>query len=480
MPSVKRAPATDPALGELDATLAASLLATAGDLSVVLDASGVVRQVLVSGDGPGASLTEASTAWPGRPWLDAATAETRVKIETLLKEATLHGVSKRRQVNHHIGDASDVPMSYVAMRLGKTGDIVAVGRDMRQVAALQQRLVESQQAMERDYWRLRHVETRYRLLFQLASDGILVLDASTLKVLDANQAATHIFDEPTDRMIGRTFPFGVEPGAARAVEELIAAARSAGRAGDITITMTDGRDHHVSASCFRQEAATLLLLRVSPADAGSSGRAPGSSARLLELLERSPDAIVVTDLDGEILSANSAFLDVAELASEDQVRGTNLSTFIGRPGADFPVFISMLRKHGAVRLMATSARGSLGLQSEVEVSAVWDPEGERPSIAFTIRDIGRRLASGPQGARDLTRAVEELTGLVGRVSLRDLVRDTIDLVERHFIEAALELTNDNRTSAAEVLGVSRQSLYVKLRRHRLVSPDGEREDDGGA
>lgn len=44
--------------------------------------------------------------------------------------------------------------------------------------------------------------------------------------------------------------------------------------------------------------------------------------------------------------------------------------------------------------------------------------------------------------------------MVGRVSLRDLVRDTVDLVERHFIEAALELTNDNRTSAAEVLGVS--------------------------
>ncbi|MEN9508736.1 MAG: hypothetical protein RLZZ621_1299 [Gemmatimonadota bacterium] len=475
--SVKRARATDPALGALDPSLAASLLASAGDLAVVLDADGVVHQVLVSGDST--PLSEASTLWPGRYWPDTATSETRSKMETLTKEATLHGVSKRRQVNHHIGDASDVPISYVAMRLGKGGHIVAVGRDMRQVAALQQRLVESQQAMERDYWRLRHVETRYRLLFQLANDGILVLDASNMKVLDANQAAAHIFDEPVDRLIGRTFPFGVEPGAVRTVEELIATARSAGRAGDITITMSDGRDHHVSASCFRQESATLLLLRVSPADSGGGNRAPGSSTRLLDLLERSPDAIVVTDLDGSILSANHAFLDMAEMASEDQVRGTSLSAYIGRPGADFPVFISMLRKHAAVRLMATSARGSLGLQSEVEVSAVWSPEGDRPCIAFTIRDIGRRLASGPQGARDLTRAVEELTGLVGRVSLRDLVRDTIDLVERHFIEAALELTNDNRTSAAEVLGVSRQSLYVKLRRHRLVSPDGERDDEGG-
>jgi DNA-binding NtrC family response regulator len=75
--------------------------------------------------------------------------------------------------------------------------------------------------------------------------------------------------------------------------------------------------------------------------------------------------------------------------------------------------------------------------------------------------------------------VEELTSLVGRVSLRDLVRDTVDLVERHFIEAALELTNDNRTSASEVLGVSRQSLYVKMRRHKLADTAPDR-DDGGA
>ena len=56
---------------------------------------------------------------------------------------------------------------------------------------------------------------------------------------------------------------------------------------------------------------------------------------------------------------------------------------------------------------------------------------------------------------------------MGRVSLKNLVRDTTDLVERHFIEAALETTDDNRTSAAEVLGVSRQSLYMKLKRYGL-------------
>ena len=41
-------------------------------------------------------------------------------------------------------------------------------------------------------------------------------------------------------------------------------------------------------------------------------------------------------------------------------------------------------------------------------------------------------------------------------------------IERLCIETALELTGNNRASAAELLGLSRQSLYVKLRRYGLA------------
>jgi transcriptional regulator PpsR len=466
----------DPTLGGLPPRTLAALLATAGDIAVVVDTAGVVQYVLVTGADQGLESTE---QWIGRPLADAVTSETRPKVEALLRDALTAGVSRRRQVNHPNPGGADVPMQYTALRPGRSEFLVFVGRDMRHMSALQQRLVEAQQSMERDYWRLRHVETRYRLLFQLTSDGVLVLDAATLRVLDANAAAGEVFGEVTDRLVGRAFPFGVEPRMGRVLEDMLATARAAGRAGDVTITLArTEQPYHVSASCFRQDAATMLLVRFSPA-APTTGRtvADGGTPQLVELIERSPDAFVVTDLDGHVLSANRAFLDLAELTSLEQARGELLGNFVGRPGADFPVFLSMLKRHGAVRLVATAARGSHGASTEVEVSAVWVADGDEPCIGFVLRDIGRRLASGPQGARDLTRAVEELTGLVGRVSLRDLVRDTVDLVERHFIEAALELTDDNRTSAAEVLGVSRQSLYVKLRRHRLLAAAADR--DGG-
>ena len=460
--------ATDAGFGDIDAKTAASLLAVAGDIALVMDSAGVIRDVIL----PGAdSQFSAASEWIGKSWIDTVTPDTRAKIDSLLKEALSSGVSKRRQVNHLLVDGADVPISYTALRIGRNGGLAAVGRDMRHVSALQQRLVEAQQSMERDYWRLRHVETRYRLLFQIASDAILVIDAATLKVLDANAAAGQVFGDAPDRLVGRLFPFGTDAEGSRALDELATTARNAGRSGDILVSMAAGsRSYHASASCFRQESATLLLVRFSAADlAPNTSGTASPSLRVIDLLERSPDGFVVTDLEGYVLTANRSFLDIAGLASEEQVRGTLLSTYVGRPGADFPVFTSILKKNGVVRLMATTARGLHGQQSEVEVSAVWAPQGEEPCIGFTIRDIGRRLAASPQGARDLTRAVEELTTLVGRVSLRDLVRDTVDLVERHFIEAALELTQDNRTSAAEVLGVSRQSLYVKLRRHRLAA-----------
>ena len=67
--------------------------------------------------------------------------------------------------------------------------------------------------------------------------------------------------------------------------------------------------------------------------------------------------------------------------------------------------------------------------------------------------------------------LEQIIELIGRVSLKDLVREATDVIERLSIEAALTMTRNNRASAAEVLGLSRQSLYVKMRRHGLLQAD---------
>ena len=108
---------------------------------------------------------------------------------------------------------------------------------------------------------------------------------------------------------------------------------------------------------------------------------------------------------------------------------------------------------------------------DVELSAVSALDSDTPCCGFVIR---RQIATAkaPEAADSpLPRSIEEMTELVGRVPLKDLVRETTDIMERMCIEAALKLANDSRASAAEMLGLSRQSLYVKLHRYGLGDLD---------
>jgi transcriptional regulator PpsR len=120
-----------------------------------------------------------------------------------------------------------------------------------------------------------------------------------------------------------------------------------------------------------------------------------------------------------------------------------------------------------VRLFPTTLRAAFGVVLKVEISAVGMLQDDTPCLGFAIRDIERRLASDSRSAREIPRSPGQLAELVGRMPMRDIVSETTDLIERMCIEAALDLTHDNRASAAEMLGLSRQSLYVKLRRYGL-------------
>jgi transcriptional regulator PpsR len=193
-------------------------------------------------------------------------------------------------------------------------------------------------------------------------------------------------------------------------------------------------------------------------------------------MEQTPDGFVVTDHTDRILAANPAFLDLVQLATEAQVEGESLERWLGRPGVDMSVLAANLKQYGSVRCFATKLRGEYGSTIDVEISAVAVPNGDEGCCGYVIRDVGRRLGTQTRSVRELPRSVDQLTELIGHVSLKDLVREATDVIERLCIEAALELTGDNRASAAEMLGLSRQSFYVKMRRHGLgdLAPEGDK------
>jgi transcriptional regulator PpsR len=192
---------------------------------------------------------------------------------------------------------------------------------------------------------------------------------------------------------------------------------------------------------------------------------------MASVIARMPDAFVVLDQEHQIVAANGAFLDLAQLAELGQVRGRKIDRWVGRVEVDIDILMANLREHGALRRFPTVIRGEFGGREDVEISAVAVMERDPPYFGLSIRRPQPRAIGLPPPQANGMRSFEQLKALVGQVPLRDLVRETTDIIEQMCIEAALELTGDNRASAAEMLGLSRQSLYVKLRRHGLGELD---------
>jgi transcriptional regulator PpsR len=328
--------------------------------------------------------------------------------------------------------------------------------------------------MERDYLRLRHLESRYRILFDLTSEGVMVVEGKTLKIVEANPAAASALGESVRRLVGRNILDCFDAKAGTTLSKLLEIVRASSKADQLSIASAKGQ-LTLAASVIQEESGELLLVRI--VNENQTSAAISSSAAqgelVLRVLEQTPDAFVVTDNDGEILAANRAFTDLVQLSRSDQVIGQSMDRWLGRAGIDLNVLLANLRQRGSVKLFATNLRNENGASIPVEISAVSVPQGEQISLGFTIRDVGRRLGSDNLTRHEMPRSVEQLTELVGRVPLREIVGETTELIEKLCIDAALQLTQDNRATASEILGLSRQSLYVKLRQYGLGNLGGD-------
>ena len=194
---------------------------------------------------------------------------------------------------------------------------------------------------------------------------------------------------------------------------------------------------------------------------------------MISMVDSLPEGIVIVNGEGNIVEANPAFLDLIRVVTLDRVEDKGLDNWLGGSGVDLQVLMANLREHGTVRRFSSVIRDELGGTETVEVSAAKIGSRDGPLFGFAIREAGRGEASAGVGGHPASAA--QFTDLVGRVPLKDLVRDTADIIEKLCIEAALRLTDNNRASAADMLGLSRQSLYIKLKRYG-ISDIEEAED----
>ncbi|WP_245875320.1 transcriptional regulator PpsR [Tabrizicola aquatica] len=451
--------------------LLVEVLALAADISLLVDPTLRVTTVLVN---PTHRSFGQLTDWEGTLLSEILTDESRRKLEARLDEMAGHRRSVPAvELNHVSQNVWEFPVRYSLHRLGSDGSILMLGRDLRPMAEVQQQLVAAQLALERDYEAQRELDTRYRVLMETTRDPVMLVSMSTGRIADLNPAAALMLGGARAEIVGSAV--AQEFDGRRRGEFLEALSNAAAVDSATPVEVTARRSQRrvlVTPRLFRAAGERLLLCLIDPED--RSTQASGDLGENLQrLYHEGVDGIVFADAEGVIRAANEAFLNMTDASGIGAVRGRSIADYLVRGQVDLRVLLDNVKRTGQLRLYATRLTTDFSGQVAVELSASWLNDRPNPVLVLVVRDASRadalRRAQG--GLPDEgSRSVMEL---VGSSTLKDIVAETTDVIEKMCIETALELTRNNRVAAADMLGLSRQSLYVKLRKYGLVNKDGE-------
>ena len=451
----------DENFGTVSAEIFARIMGEVSDIAFVIGAAdGVVRDVSYGGsDLAAAGLGKLI----GRRLVDLVTGDSRVKVESMLAGTSSAG--RWRHVNFPVPDTDDVPISFQVFGLGG-GRMLAVGRDERQGAVVQRRFMEAQRELTQNHARLRQADLRFQTMLALSDLAVLTLDGNSYKLIDLNHVALARFPDGSAPAVGQSFLTLIERGDAERVEKALDHAQSTGKIGTFSAPLKSGGSRSFQVALFRYENTSRLLLRML-GDEDRSGARRASRSSTHALFQRLPHGVVITSADLRIVHVNRAFIDLAQLSVEENALGQPLERFIGRNGIDTDILVAALREQNSVRNFATVLVGSFGGTIEIDIDAVHLTHSDEECFGFFVRTADRDRRTKALGIQDRAGLAERMTEVVGRVSLKDIVRDTTDVIERLCIETALGMTENNRAAASDMLGISRQSLYAKLARYDI-------------
>ncbi len=455
----------------IDSGQLAEIVATSADLSMLLAPDGRVASVMVNPNHPAFGTLD---DWVGQPFSRIVNEESREKFAQRMKAIVKPGAKPlTMEVNHTGSTIWEFPIRYAMHLIDKDQSVLLLGRDMRPIAEMQQQLVMAQIALERDYETQREMDTRYRVLMEATDDAVVLLSMNSGRITDINAVAAALLGASRQDLIGSAIAQEFE-GRRRGefLESLSNIASSDSISPVELLARRSQRRLRVVPKLFRAAGERFMLCRLEVPDTAGAARPEGTDS-LERLYREGVDAILFLDDTGLITAANEAFLKLTDSTHLSNVRGRSLSDFLARGSVDLRVLTDNTRRAGQLRLYATKLVNAFDGQIAVEISATYLGDSPGQGFALIIRDASRTeflRRPGLVGDEDGMRNVLEL---VGSSTLRDIVSETTDVVEKMCIQSAVELTRNNRLAAAEMLGLSRQSLYVKLRKFGLLDKESD-------
>jgi transcriptional regulator PpsR len=441
------------------------LLSAATDLTLVVAANNVVETVIVN---PQSGLSAMAAGWEGKQLEDLLAEESWAKLGPRLKA---RDTALPLELNHAKAVQYEFPVRYSLRRLPGTDKTLMLGRDLRPMAEVQQQLVQAHRAIGRDHESQRELETRYRVLMEENSLPLLIVSETTGRIIDLNGSAARLLGAARNELLNASVAQEFDGRRRGELLESLAKNGTSDGAGylDLNVRRT-GQRVKISAKMFRAARDRLLLCRIGLSESAQSQESDRNQM-MDHLFEKGTDAIVFLDGNGLIKSANEAFLNLTDSHSVSVVVDRVFSDFLSRGAVDLKVLLDNVKRSGHLRHYRTRLNTDYMGEVAVEISATLFQDKGKQVVGLVVRDsvvtdsiIWPVSGGESEGLRNVMR-------LVGYSTLKEIVDETTEIIEKMCIEAALDMSGNNRAAAAELLSLSRQSLYVKLRKFGILNKE---------
>jgi len=171
---------------------------------------------------------------------------------------------------------------------------------------------------------LKNSETRYRRLFETAKDGILILDAETGMILDANPYLLNLLGYSHERLLGKqVWELGFLNNIIANKEKFLELQKkNYVRFEDMLLDASDGRQIEAEFVTNSYEVDHLQVIQCNIRDITARKKEEAKAAQLAAIVESSDEVIISTELDGIITSWN---------AGAERIYGYKENEIVGKP-----------------------------------------------------------------------------------------------------------------------------------------------------
>ena len=235
------------------------LLQHLASLQFLVNENGIILDASVNG--PSSSLQPEELI--GRPLSELVGDDSRGQLESRLDEARRNkGVAVRCDTSIEPRSGNSVPLLCWICAEANSSDVKVAAIDLLPEASLRHQLLNAQHAMERDYWSKRRLEARYRRLLDMVSEGFIVVDDSSGRILEANPVAATLLAGVGATLVGKPFPLGLGDEARNTLDRLTREARSVTTTVDGMINTDAGLELNIAITYLRQSGEGRLLIRL--------------------------------------------------------------------------------------------------------------------------------------------------------------------------------------------------------------------------